>query len=90
MGRYSGKKCRLLTMIWMVEIFIPVELIAGYVTNSTALIADSFHMLSDVISLIIAFLSVQVSSISFHYHPEKMLRFIKTICVIKINLFVFE
>ena len=37
-----------------------VELIVGYVTNSMALVADSFHMLSDVIALIVAYLSVKV------------------------------
>jgi len=40
--------------------FFLVELIVGYLTNSMALVADSFHMLSDVASIIIAFLSVKV------------------------------
>lgn len=35
----------------------------GYVTNSMALVADSFHMLSDVAALVVAFLSVKVSKI---------------------------
>ncbi|XP_015599346.1 zinc transporter 1 [Cephus cinctus] len=61
MGRYTGKKCRLLTMLWLTSFFFLVELIVGYVTNSMALIADSFHMLSDVVALIIAFLSVKMS-----------------------------
>ena len=60
MGRYNGKKCRLLTMFGMTSGFFLVELIVGYLTNSMALVADSFHMLSDVASLIIAFLSVKV------------------------------
>lgn len=72
MGRFN-KKFRLIAMIWMVAGFIPVEMIVGYVTNSTALIADSFHMLSDVVSLIIALLSVQVRSFvliigSYEFH----------------------
>lgn len=41
--------------------FFFVELIVGYITNSMALVADSFHMLSDVAALIIAFLSVKMS-----------------------------
>jgi len=61
MGRYNGKKCRLLTMFGMTSGFFLVELIVGYLTNSMALVADSFHMLSDVASLIIAFLSVKMS-----------------------------
>ena len=36
-----------------------VELVVGNLTNSMALVADSFHMLSDVIALIIAYISVR-------------------------------
>lgn len=61
MGRYSGKKCRLLTMLWLTAFFFLVEIIVGYITNSMALIADSFHMLSDVAALVVAFLSVKMS-----------------------------
>ncbi|KAL7633453.1 UNVERIFIED_CONTAM: hypothetical protein RMT77_016324 [Armadillidium vulgare] len=61
MGRYSGKKCRLISMFTMTTSFFLVELIVGYVTNSMALVADSFHMLSDVLALIIAFLSIKMS-----------------------------
>ena len=38
-----------------------MELIVGNLTNSMALVADSFHMLSDVIALIIAYISVRIS-----------------------------
>ncbi|XP_011504829.1 PREDICTED: zinc transporter 1 [Ceratosolen solmsi marchali] len=61
MGRFAGKKCRLLTMLWLTAFFFLVEIIVGYVTNSMALIADSFHMLSDVAALVVAFLSVKMS-----------------------------
>ncbi|CAL4139106.1 unnamed protein product [Meganyctiphanes norvegica] len=61
MGRYTGKKCRLLVMFSMTASFFVVELVVGYATNSMALVADSFHMLSDVLALIIAFLSVKMS-----------------------------
>ena len=33
----------------------------GNITNSMALVADSFHMLSDVIALLIAYVSVSIS-----------------------------
>ncbi|OAD62224.1 Zinc transporter 10 [Eufriesea mexicana] len=59
MGRYTGKKCRLLTMLWLTALFFLVEIVVGYVTNCMALIADSFHMLSDVVALAVAFLSVK-------------------------------
>lgn len=61
MGRYSGKRCRLMSMFTLTTGFFFVEIVVGYITNSVALVADSFHMLSDVIALIIAFLSVQMS-----------------------------
>ncbi|XP_033752632.1 zinc transporter 1-like isoform X2 [Pecten maximus] len=61
MGRYSGKTCRLLTMMSMTASFFLVEIIVGYVTNSIALVADSFHMLSDVVSLIVGFAAVRIS-----------------------------
>lgn len=56
----NSPKCRLLSMLFLTTFFFFVELIVGYVTNSTALIADSFHMLSDVVALIIAYVSIQV------------------------------
>ena len=62
MGKYSGKTCRLLTMLGMTASFFLVEIIVGYVTNSIALVADSFHMLSDVVALIVGFASVRVSN----------------------------
>ncbi|KAF7414189.1 hypothetical protein HZH68_002678 [Vespula germanica] len=61
MGRYTGKKCRLLTMLGLTALLFLVEIVVGYVTNSMALIADSFHMLSDVAALVVAFLSVKMS-----------------------------
>jgi zinc transporter 1 len=39
----------------LVGCFFFVELILGYYTGSLALQADAFHMLSDVISLFIAY-----------------------------------
>ena len=47
-------------MIALTSSFFIIEIVVGYVTNSMALVADSFHMLSDVASIIIAFLSVKV------------------------------
>ncbi|GLH08804.1 Uncharacterized protein GBIM_13977 [Gryllus bimaculatus] len=61
MGRYTGKKCRLISMFWLTAFFFLVEIVVGYVTNSMALVADSFHMLSDVAALVVAFLSVKMS-----------------------------
>lgn len=61
MGKYSGKKCRLLTMMWLTAFYFFVEIVVGYVTNSMALVADSFHMLGDIAALLISFLSIKMS-----------------------------
>lgn len=56
-----GKTGRLLAMLGVTTSFFLVELIVGYITHSMALVADSFHMLSDVMALLVAFLSVRIS-----------------------------
>jgi len=60
-GRFTGKKCRLVSMFSLTTAFFLVEIIVGYLTNSMALVADSFHMLSDIAALVIAFLSVRMA-----------------------------
>jgi len=60
-GRYTGKKCRLICMFGLTSAFFLVEIVVGYATNSMALVADSFHMLSDIAALVIAFLSVRMA-----------------------------
>ncbi|XP_037899300.1 zinc transporter 10-like [Glossina fuscipes] len=60
MSKYSGKKCRLLSMMLLTGFFFFVEIVVGYVTNSMSLVADSFHMLGDIAALVISFLSVKV------------------------------
>ncbi|XP_022653479.1 zinc transporter 1-like isoform X2 [Varroa jacobsoni] len=57
----GGRKCRLAFMFALTTAFFLVEITVGYVTNSMALVADSFHMLSDVVSLIVAFMSIKMS-----------------------------
>ncbi|KAL7035336.1 hypothetical protein ACKWTF_008331 [Chironomus riparius] len=61
MGKFSGKKCRLLSVMLLTISFFFVEIITGYVTNSMSLVADSFHMLGDIAALLISFLSVKMS-----------------------------
>jgi len=60
-GKFSGKKCRLASMFSLTTAFFLVEIIVGYLTNSMALVADSFHMLSDIAALVIAFISVRMA-----------------------------
>ncbi|CAG5135797.1 unnamed protein product [Candidula unifasciata] len=56
-----SKTCRLMCMLLLTSIFFLLEIVVGYLTNSVALIADSFHMLSDVVALVVAFASVRIS-----------------------------
>ena len=60
-------RCRLtktqsiLLMLFMTFSFFLVELVVGHITKSNSLIADSFHMLSDVLSLIIGLIAVRMA-----------------------------
>lgn len=58
---FGNAKNRLLIMLMLTTIFFMVEIIVGYITNSMALIADSFHMFSDAVALVIAYISVHMS-----------------------------
>jgi zinc transporter 1 len=42
--------------------FFLIELIVGYAVGSLALVADSFHMLNDVMSLIVALYAIKLSA----------------------------
>ncbi|CAF4227084.1 unnamed protein product [Rotaria sordida] len=53
------KTCRLLSMLCLTFAYFVIELVVGNITNSVALVADSFHMLSDVISIIIGLVAVR-------------------------------
>jgi zinc transporter 1 len=58
---YQTKTFRLLSMLSLTFGYFVVELVVGNITNSVALVADAFHMLSDVISLVIAIVAVRIS-----------------------------
>ena len=57
----NTKTCSLLSMLVLTGSFFLVEITVGYITRSVALVADSFHMLSDVISLIVGFFALRYS-----------------------------
>ncbi|RWS00590.1 zinc transporter 1-like protein [Dinothrombium tinctorium] len=57
----KSAKNRLLFMLSLTTSFFVIEITVGYITNSMALVADSFHMLSDVVALVIAYVSVRMS-----------------------------
>lgn len=55
-------------MMFLTSSFFIVEIVVGYVTNSMALVADSFHMLSDVASLLVGFLALRYSALGKRTH----------------------
>jgi zinc transporter 1 len=65
--RKSASRCRLtktallVIVIVLTSWFFLVEIVVGYLTKSNALVADSFHMLSDIISLIIGLTALRFS-----------------------------
>ncbi|VBB32502.1 unnamed protein product, partial [Acanthocheilonema viteae] len=60
-GRLS-RSTRLIIMLTMTFAFFAVELSFGYLSHSVALVADSFHMLSDVMALAIAFACLRIAT----------------------------
>jgi len=57
---YKTKTCRMVSMLCLTFSFFLVEIIFGYITHSLALIGDSYHMLSDVLALVIGLASLRV------------------------------
>lgn len=54
-------------MIVLNAFFFLVEIFVGYSKNSISLIADSFHMLTDVIALIVSYTALNVSNFRIIY-----------------------
>ncbi len=54
-------------MLCFTSSYFVVEIVVGYLVNSLALIADSFHMLSDVLSMIVALYAIRVMLIMCYY-----------------------
>lgn len=57
-----GKEVRIIALLVLDTFFFLLEAIIGYSVHSLALIADSFHMLNDIISLFIALWAVKVKN----------------------------
>ncbi|RWS11344.1 zinc transporter 1-like protein [Dinothrombium tinctorium] len=52
---------RLKLMLILTTSYMLVEMSVGYATKAISLVTDSFHMLSDVVSLVIAFICIKIS-----------------------------
>lgn len=56
-----SKSSRIITMVVICTVFFFIELISGYMIDSLALLADAFHMLNDIISLLVGLWAVSVA-----------------------------
>jgi len=61
------EKVKLYILIGLTASFFVVELVVGNMVKSLALVADSFHMLSDLLSLIIGAIALKVRLFSSNY-----------------------
>ncbi|KAL0951089.1 hypothetical protein HGRIS_007827 [Hohenbuehelia grisea] len=57
-----SRSARITLLLVIDVIFFFVELIVGYAVGSLALVADSFHMLNDVMSLIVALYAIKLTA----------------------------
>ncbi|CAG8620393.1 4910_t:CDS:10 [Paraglomus occultum] len=55
-----SKQTRIITLLVIDTAFFLLEIIAGYSVHSLALVADSFHMLNDVMSLVVALYALRL------------------------------
>ncbi|KAJ7698967.1 cation efflux protein [Mycena rosella] len=75
-----SRSSRIKVLLAIDVVFFFVELIAGYAVGSLALVADSFHMLNDVMSLIVALYAIKLteqsatdSRYSYGWHRAEIL-----------------
>ncbi|SLM34066.1 Cation efflux protein transmembrane domain [Lasallia pustulata] len=57
-----SKSNRIIVLLAIDSAFFLLELIVGYAVHSLALVADSFHMLNDVLSLCVGYWAVKVAN----------------------------
>ncbi|RNA35602.1 Zinc transporter 1, partial [Brachionus plicatilis] len=63
-----GRVGALATMITLNLSFFLVELVIGNISKSNSLVADSFHMLSDLVSFVVALVAIKISHLT---NPER-------------------
>ncbi|KAF8431359.1 cation efflux protein [Terfezia claveryi] len=56
-----SRSARIVTLLVIDSMFFLLEIIVGYAVHSLALVADSFHMLNDVFSLLVALWAIKLS-----------------------------
>ncbi|KAI9594545.1 cation efflux protein [Syncephalis fuscata] len=61
-----SRSVRISILLVLTTIFFFLELIVGYAAGSIALVADSFHMLSDILSLCVALYAIRLAKRTNH------------------------
>ncbi|KAM8947250.1 proton-coupled zinc antiporter SLC30A1 isoform 2-T2 [Pelodytes ibericus] len=56
---WESNRVRLLCMLGLTFVFFVVEVVVSRITGSLAMLSDSFHMLSDVIALVVGLIAVR-------------------------------
>jgi zinc transporter 1 len=56
-----SRSSRIITLLAIDSVFFFLEIIVGYAVHSLALVADSFHMLNDVFSLLVALWAIKLA-----------------------------
>ncbi|KAI7888320.1 cation efflux family-domain-containing protein [Mucor mucedo] len=64
-----SREAKIYCMLVITGSFFIVEIVVGYYVNSLALIADSFHMLNDLLSMGVALWAIKVAQ-KTHYDPK--------------------
>lgn len=54
------RETKLVAAMTIILVYFVVEIVFGYMTGSLALVADSFHMLSDFLALAIALYAINL------------------------------
>ena len=57
---FRSRTGRLSLVLGLTLLFFVVEIVVGNLTASTSLVADAFHMLSDVLALLVAIIAIRV------------------------------
>lgn len=74
---HPSKSQKILIVIGIATLFLFLEIAVGFVTRSLALVADAFHVLSDVIGYVVALVATKyskrskVSSLQYTYGYRK-------------------
>lgn len=58
-----SRSARIICMLVLTTTYFVVELVIGLTTNSLALLADSFHMISDVLALLVALVAIRYAKL---------------------------